>query len=115
MIISVLIFSPLDFSSPLRTGRSYRGTRFSFDTSIPSRIMANSLARNSTVRAPSRGRGSLNLPSSKRLYHNTNPSRSQYRIFNRSPRREWNTNQRSEEHTSELQSRQYLVCRLLLE
>src|SRR3712207_8406405 len=25
------------------------------------------------------------------------------------------TNQRSEEHTSELQSRQYLVCRLLLE
>src|SRR5437762_4236699 len=60
---------------------------------LPSRIMANSLARNSTVCAPSRGRGSLNLPSSKRLYHNTNPSRSQYRIFNRSPRREWNTNQ----------------------
>src|SRR5947209_18866787 len=26
-----------------------------------------------------------------------------------------NTNERSEEHTSELQSRQYLVCRLLLE
>src|SRR5438445_1023460 len=26
-----------------------------------------------------------------------------------------NVNQRSEEHTSELQSRQYLVCRLLLE
>src|SRR3712207_7518941 len=26
-----------------------------------------------------------------------------------------NTNNRSEEHTSELQSRQYLVCRLLLE
>src|SRR3712207_8467374 len=26
-----------------------------------------------------------------------------------------NENQRSEEHTSELQSRQYLVCRLLLE
>src|SRR5256885_12126932 len=111
MIIYALIFSLLDCPSPLRTGRSYRGTRFSFDTSIPSRIMANSLARNSTVRAPSRGRGSLNLPSSKRLYHNTNPSRSQYRIFNRSPRREWNTNQcplsgsspRSEEHTSELQ------------
>jgi hypothetical protein len=34
---------------------------YSFDTSIPSRIMANSLARNSTVRAPSRGRGSLNV------------------------------------------------------
>src|SRR3712207_8857657 len=27
----------------------------------------------------------------------------------------WLTGQRSEEHTSELQSRQYLVCRLLLE
>src|SRR3712207_7632432 len=30
------------------------------------------------------------------------------------PRRNW-AKQRSEEHTSELQSRQYLVCRLLLE
>src|SRR3712207_7780346 len=29
--------------------------------------------------------------------------------------REQTLNQRSEEHTSELQSRQYLVCRLLLE
>src|SRR3712207_6915618 len=28
---------------------------------------------------------------------------------------EWTSNRRSEEHTSELQSRQYLVCRLLLE
>src|SRR3712207_8008863 len=27
----------------------------------------------------------------------------------------WGLGQRSEEHTSELQSRQYLVCRLLLE
>src|SRR3712207_8839261 len=27
----------------------------------------------------------------------------------------WKTQPRSEEHTSELQSRQYLVCRLLLE
>src|SRR3712207_7681099 len=27
----------------------------------------------------------------------------------------WQTAERSEEHTSELQSRQYLVCRLLLE
>src|SRR3712207_8333982 len=27
----------------------------------------------------------------------------------------WKMDQRSEEHTSELQSRQYLVCRLLLE
>src|SRR3712207_8571361 len=28
---------------------------------------------------------------------------------------EWSSRRRSEEHTSELQSRQYLVCRLLLE
>src|SRR3712207_7121226 len=31
------------------------------------------------------------------------------------PWRAWGHGQRSEEHTSELQSRQYLVCRLLLE
>src|SRR3712207_8959817 len=30
-------------------------------------------------------------------------------------RGEWRKRRRSEEHTSELQSRQYLVCRLLLE
>src|SRR3712207_8924973 len=34
--------------------------------------------------------------------------------FHRRPRVNWAGN-RSEEHTSELQSRQYLVCRLLLE
>src|SRR5438445_6524561 len=31
------------------------------------------------------------------------------------PREQWRPGMRSEEHTSELQSRQYLVCRLLLE
>src|SRR5476651_565735 len=31
------------------------------------------------------------------------------------PARSWSRSHRSEEHTSELQSRQYLVCRLLLE
>src|SRR3712207_8308164 len=34
---------------------------------------------------------------------------------NASPRRRMSGGSRSEEHTSELQSRQYLVCRLLLE
>src|SRR3712207_7348217 len=33
----------------------------------------------------------------------------------RDPKRMWQGQDRSEEHTSELQSRQYLVCRLLLE
>src|SRR3712207_8167071 len=38
-----------------------------------------------------------------------------FRLFSMFPG-EWHvTQQRSEEHTSELQSRQYLVCRLLLE
>src|SRR5579884_2835762 len=54
--------------------------------------MANSLARNSMLRIPSWGRGNLNTPFSSRLYHSTKPSRSHARIFNRSPRRERNTN-----------------------
>src|SRR3712207_7254920 len=38
-----------------------------------------------------------------------------YLVFLDGGRHEWMFLQRSEEHTSELQSRQYLVCRLLLE
>src|SRR3712207_8693467 len=38
-----------------------------------------------------------------------------YKYFPRSPCFPKAINNRSEEHTSELQSRQYLVCRLLLE
>src|SRR3712207_7008679 len=38
-----------------------------------------------------------------------------WNTLNSSPAGVWNTRVRSEEHTSELQSRQYLVCRLLLE
>ena len=40
-----------------------------FVMSIPSRIIANSLARNSTQRPPSFKRGSLKTPTSSRLYH----------------------------------------------
>src|SRR3712207_7891665 len=36
-------------------------------------------------------------------------------VLGRSRRRRGQMHRRSEEHTSELQSRQYLVCRLLLE
>ena len=39
------------------------------------------------IRAPCSTRGSLNTPASSRLYHNTNPSRSQTKIFSRSPDR----------------------------
>src|SRR3712207_7921932 len=42
------------------------------------------------------------------------PRRAARRRGRRAGRR-WGTDLRSEEHTSELQSRQYLVCRLLLE
>src|SRR6266699_7133936 len=66
--------------------------RFSFETSMPSRIIASSLARNSTERAPCATRGNLKTPASSRLYHNTKPSRSQTKILSRSPRRERNTN-----------------------
>src|SRR3712207_8395991 len=38
-----------------------------------------------------------------------------HRLEDELPPREGQREQRSEEHTSELQSRQYLVCRLLLE
>src|SRR3712207_8905374 len=40
---------------------------------------------------------------------------SRRRMGKRAAHRRRNTSTRSEEHTSELQSRQYLVCRLLLE
>src|SRR5258707_11659698 len=42
----------------------------------------------------------------------TTPSRGPFRKASTAPAR---SSSRSEEHTSELQSRQYLVCRLLLE
>src|SRR5580658_4617167 len=60
--------------------------------SIPSRIIANSLARNSIERTPAAIRGSLKTPASSRLYQSTNPSPSHVKIFSRSPRRERNTN-----------------------
>src|SRR5258707_10704734 len=52
------------------------------------------------------------LPSVGRIF---NPSGFTGRIFNPSGVTGRIFNPRSEEHTSELQSRQYIVCRLLLE
>src|SRR3712207_8508002 len=43
------------------------------------------------------------------------PRDSVARVFHRWTAPDWKPEGRSEEHTSELQSRQYLVCRLLLE
>ena len=59
---------------------------------MPSRTIANSLARNSTERAPASTLGSLKTPDSKRLYHKRKPSRSHIKTFRRSPRRERKTN-----------------------
>jgi len=59
---------------------------------MPSKIIASSLARNSTDRDPCSTRGILKTPTSRRLYHSTKPSRSHTKIFKRSPRRERNTN-----------------------
>src|SRR3712207_8378738 len=67
-------------------------------------------------------RSSSNLQiSGNRLWHNVNVLETGTNggaacAGNRSTgNRAWGASTRSEEHTSELQSRQYLVCRLLLE
>src|SRR3712207_8524821 len=50
-----------------------------------------------------------------RAHNRTGRPRRAKTTFSGSPARVIETRLRSEEHTSELQSRQYLVCRLLLE
>src|SRR3712207_8703327 len=57
------------------------------------------------VEVPTPGRGTCVLP----------VVRARWRASTRVGRDERTGGQRSEEHTSELQSRQYFVCRLLLE
>lgn len=59
------------------------------------RIIASSLARNSTEHAPAFARGSLKTPLFSRLEQRMNPSRSQLRIFSLSHRRERNINSAS--------------------
>src|SRR5437763_3753872 len=50
-----------------------------------------------------------------RILGKSSPTRDAWSSPNRQVRHEFPTNARSEEHTSELQSPMYLVCRLLLE
>src|SRR3712207_6948524 len=66
----------------------------------------------------------IRQPPRSTLFPNTTLSRSRRSTYPpkntsatsaRVSRRAWGRAARSEEHTSELQSRQYLVCRLLLE
>src|SRR3712207_8671309 len=90
--------------------RPPRSTLFPYTTLFRShRGLANSPFRGAGTRTFGRGRlppaarkGKRGFAIGERRSRRTAPSRS--------PR-----NCRSEEHTSELQSRQYLVCRLLLE
>src|SRR3712207_7332362 len=65
---------------------------------------------------PGDGPQTLYVRSYDRANHES-PQR-EYRFYVRAgngPLAQWSFDGRSEEHTSELQSRQYLVCRLLLE
>src|SRR3712207_8838040 len=54
-------------------------------------------------------------PPKRRRRSSSAPARSIPRCSRCRCASKWRTGTRSEEHTSELQSRQYLVCRLLLE
>src|SRR3712207_8663977 len=87
--------------------RPPRSTLFPYTTLFRSEIAKapptrNSKAMNRPTAPPSVAPGSENMASPKLTAHDCSPTNN---IKNR----------RSEEHTSELQSRQYLVCRLLLE
>src|SRR3712207_7256814 len=88
--------------------RPPRSTLFPYTTLFRSRAAA------SPARAfEARGR-EVRFPPCHAHSRSTKPARSCRRCA-RSPRRCATASARSEEHTSELQSRQYLVCRLLLE
>src|SRR3712207_8777863 len=68
------------------------------------------LFRSALARSPRR--------TSRGAWHGRGPSRAAHRAWRRRRRTATRCaaeHKRSEEHTSELQSRQYLVCRLLLE
>src|SRR3712207_7856564 len=79
--------------------RPPRSTLFPYTTLFRSvaETVALSQARGAAFEAPPAARGAREKP------------------YRRQAGLEWLTGKRSEEHTSELQSRQYLVCRLLLE
>src|SRR5690625_6243134 len=73
------------------------------------------LRRKLAHRSPPRGNGPAHgahraAPASVRFADQTHPARAQNRSYGRAY-----CHRRSEEHTSELQSRGHLVCRLLLE
>src|SRR3712207_6872641 len=89
--------------------RPPRSTLFPYTTLLPILGPAAALAPAGVRRLPPRLRAGLRPSPGQRVV----PARP---AVPRHPRRsERDALSRSEEHTSELQSRQYLVCRLLLE
>src|SRR3712207_6897692 len=85
--------------------RPPRSTLFPYTTLFRSRSRSRSVRPPRPRRPPSR-RERSSLPTGKRPSPPSSPALSCDRAGGR---------RRSEEHTSELQSRHYLVCRLLLE
>src|SRR3712207_8492641 len=97
--------------------RPPRSTLFPYPT--PFRSDQPNLAQRATPAAPSRhnaggvgGSGRTNDPNSAALIQTAMAASRDPRVT--TPRQPRSDRERSEEHTSELQSRHYLVCRLLL-
>src|SRR3712207_8914767 len=84
--------------------RPPRSTLFPYTTLFRSRVSRPGPPTTSSTGFSAGGGGAPSVPGSRRRVRN-GAERSRIRTLAR----------RSEEHTSELQSRQYLVCRLLLE
>src|SRR3712207_7326078 len=82
--------------------RPPRSTLFPYTTLFRSQLHGR-VREHAKVDIQGRGRGALQAA---RHGHPSRPARGRLRVRHQA---------RSEEHTSELQSRQYLVCRLLLE
>src|SRR5258707_13472496 len=85
--------------------RPPRSTLFPYTTLFRSVLVVLDLARNSD----------LHLRDPCHLMPRRSPRRGRRNRVNTRGESIWASCRRSEEHTSELQSRQYLVCRLLLE
>src|SRR3712207_8157342 len=87
--------------------RPPRSTLFPYTT-----LFRSAYATSARMLAGAKPKGQLHLGKANVVESFDSPA-TWARSFN--PNGEMRTSNRSEEHTSELQSRQYLVCRLLLE
>src|SRR3712207_8894612 len=94
--------------------RPPRSTLFPYTTLFRSAVREAHPKRSAARRA--HGTRTPGAPRAQRTFAGDwGSARRRIRAGNLPPRAELNSVGRSEEHTSELQSRQYLVCRLLLE